>query len=145
MNDATINQLIAEACGWTLQRAEKPAPDWPDSMWNLCQNGKRVSSFRWWNDKLKQVPPAPTLLDCVADLPNYVKDLNAIHAAVATLPDAHYDGEEGFTANLARVTQGVEPANGWRFRPLQEATARQRAEAFLRTIGKWPTEGDRDP
>ena len=71
-------------------------------------------------------------------VPNYCNDLNAMHAAVATLSNDEYGDEDGFTVMLSIVTQGaVQPPNAWRFRPMQEATARQRAEAFLKAQGLW--------
>lgn len=72
------------------------------------------------------------------DLPNYLNDLNAMHEAVKTLPCEQYEDDEcGFTWNLARVIYGNNKQDGFDFRDMQEATASQRAEAFLRTIGKW--------
>ena len=70
-------------------------------------------------------------LDIVKDgerrpLPSYCSDLNAMHEAEKVLIKKHYDSYEhrlGMTVN----------------RPWH-ATARQRAEAFLRTIGKWEDE-----
>lgn len=58
------------------------------------------------------------------DLPDYPNDLNAIHEAAMS---------QGLLfrmkmADILASMQGVDPAF---------ATARQRAEAFLRTIGKW--------
>ena len=58
--------------------------------------------------------------------PDYCNDLNAMHEAEKVLIKKHYDSYEhrlGMTVN----------------RPWH-ATARQRAEAFLRTIGKWEDE-----
>jgi hypothetical protein len=51
------------------------------------------------------------------NLPNYLNDLNAMHEAEETLNGQQSD------AYFRRITS-------W-------ATATQRAEAFLRTIGKW--------
>ena len=56
--------------------------------------------------------------------PNYCNDLNAMHAAEATLTEDQ----------LWRMAREIERNDEeWYFR----ATARQRAEAFLRTLGKW--------
>ena len=55
---------------------------------------------------------------------NYCNDLNAMHDAEATLTEDQ----------LWRMAREIERNDEqWYFR----ATARQRAEAFLRTIGKW--------
>jgi hypothetical protein len=58
------------------------------------------------------------------DLPNYCNDLNAMHEA-----------EKGLNKNQW-VDYGRELSRLNVF-PMVHATARQRAEAFLRTIGKW--------
>jgi len=56
--------------------------------------------------------------------PNYCADLNAMHDAEATLTEDQ----------LWRMAREIERNDEqWYFR----ATARQRAEAFLRTLGKW--------
>jgi len=55
---------------------------------------------------------------------NYCNDLNAMHEAEATLTDDQ----------LWRMARNIERNDEqWYFR----ATARQRAEAFLRTLGLW--------
>jgi len=56
-------------------------------------------------------------------IPNYCKNLNAMHQAEETLPDG-----ELWTMKYNLPSQG-----GLEFR----STARQRAEAFLRTLGLW--------
>jgi hypothetical protein len=58
------------------------------------------------------------------DLPDYSSDLNAMHEAEATLTEDQ----------LWRMAREIERNDEqWYFR----ATARQRAEAFLRTLGLW--------
>jgi hypothetical protein len=63
-------------------------------------------------------------------LPNYVNDLNAMHEAEEHIPDsiAYVYGNK-----IGTVT-GAEDSLCMSF---YCATARQRAEAFLRTLGKW--------
>jgi len=56
-------------------------------------------------------------------IPNYCKNLNAMHQAEETLSDG-----ELWTMKYNLPSQG-----GLEFR----STARQRAEAFLRTLGLW--------
>lgn len=60
------------------------------------------------------------------DLPNFCDDLNAMHEAekCAVLRDKLFD----YCTSLHTITGGE---------LFFHATARQRAEAFLRTIGKW--------
>lgn len=64
-------------------------------------------------------------------IPDYLNDLNAMHEAVQIL-----DGYMmlKFATELIFVTSG--PGTGGSFSHVN-ATAAQRAEAFLRTIGKW--------
>lgn len=59
-----------------------------------------------------------------AKLPNYCHDLNAMHEAEATLSIEQLYRME---AHLKQMAGAV----------CFRATARQRAEAFLRTLGKW--------
>ena len=60
---------------------------------------------------------------------NYLDDLNAMHEAEEKLGGGFYDGSQWLTyvRLLHRKTGGYG----------ERATARQRAEAFLQTIGKW--------
>lgn len=61
---------------------------------------------------------------------NYCADLNAMHEAERTLDE---DCRNGYRLELINVT------NSKYFGSFENihATARQRAEAFLRTLGKW--------
>lgn len=61
---------------------------------------------------------------------DYCNCLNAMHEAQQFIPNALW---EAYIRALAKVT-GAEDSCG---RDFLCATARQRAEAFLRTIGKW--------
>ena len=63
----------------------------------------------------------------VVEIPNYVFDLNAMHEAEKVLSIAQRKGNEGYLHNLF-------VSSTW---DLAHATAAKRAEAFLRTIGKW--------
>ena len=79
----------------------------------------------WHNHKLWGYPPE--LLgqggNAYKYMPDYVYDLNAMHEAEKTLTD---DQWHDYVENVGGFCQQV-----------MYATARQRAEAFLRTIGKW--------
>jgi len=102
---------IAEACGW---KRSDLRPSWchPDN-WSMAKNG----SYEVWVSQDK--------------LPNYLNDLNAMHEA-EELFYSKADTLEGaermrdYSKLLCRIAKY----------PLR-ATASQRAEAFLRTIGKW--------
>ena len=59
-------------------------------------------------------------------LPDYCADLNAMHDAEKFLRDANLLFE-----------YGMHISNSHHYEHLLRATARERAEAFLRTLGKW--------
>jgi hypothetical protein len=67
-------------------------------------------------------------------IPDYLNDLNAMHEAVKTLPQ---NIKPRYFACLCFVVRGAISLNG--YSKATEATAAQRAEAFLRTIDKWTT------
>lgn len=74
------------------------------------------------------------------DLPDYLHDLNAMHEAEKTLGNLLH----GYWAELWNVCEPNCPFRQTRthwdyadFDNIGCATASQRAEAFLRTIGKW--------
>ena len=60
-------------------------------------------------------------------IPDYLNDLNAMHDAEKTLTDKAH---EEFRLNLYDLIRDDS-------RLIVSSTASQRAEAFLRTIGKW--------
>lgn len=62
--------------------------------------------------------------------PNYCNDLNAMHEAEEFLSGNLWIGYVNELANIEGNLFGI------------RATARQRAEAFLRTLGKWDHIGD---
>jgi hypothetical protein len=62
-----------------------------------------------------------------AKLPDYCYDLNAMHEAENTLTDA----------NMFVMAHHIERLVSAKGQHYFHATARQRAEAFLRTLGKW--------
>lgn len=82
-------------------------------------------SIKVWNK-----PPNYVFHD--DELPNYSQDLNAMHEAEMSLPVEGFNGQEWVRSRSAyRWRLGLiclHPCH---------ATARERAEAFLRTIGKW--------
>ena len=69
-----------------------------------------------------------------AGIPNYLTDLNAMHEAEKVLDPKGKDcGYEYWLRTVCHIPER-ESAKG---RYFYRATASQRAEAFLRTIGKW--------
>ena len=75
---------------------------------------------------LHGTPPGTTHAKGLWLVQDFCNDLNAMHEAEKVLQNQFTTQEEAYWRNLSHV----EP------HPIY-ATARQRAEAFLRTIGKW--------
>lgn len=106
---------IAEACGWI----------------KAYEEGADEGCGKWFwhcgNQNLKQPP----------DYPN---DLNAMHEAWATLPPFHqvqFAVELSKTVERDYLGEWATLHDGAKLSQIVNATAPQRAEAFLRTIGKW--------
>ena len=118
---SAIRIAIAEACGWTREYAD--VPTWNNSL-NSYQGGyEPVQTLLFRKEKKCFI---------AENLPNYLNDLNAMHAAEKTLNSI-------LAASYVRMLTSI----AWEseqpvFAPIT-ATAAQRAEAFLRTIGKWIT------
>lgn len=76
------------------------------------------------------------------NVPNYPEDLNAVHAAVATITDKV---QRAMFCDKMNMILNRDCANEFRFlgaTPFHyaQASALQKCEAYLRTIGKWPLE-----
>jgi len=70
-------------------------------------------------------------------VPDYLNDLNAMHEAemaCLTTPDQHRSFRFHLQTIVAREPLGRTESLGWRY---EQATAAQRAEAFLRTLNIW--------
>lgn len=107
MTDNEMRIAIAEACGWTSTHVGGVSP-------------------LGIPPKVKGKTQAAMFEDVIPDYPN---DLNATHEAEKTLRG---DQIEIYVECL--ITDDVYCSKLW---DCAHATARQRAEAFLRTIGKW--------
>ena len=102
---------IAESCGWT--------PSKVDHCWNN-----------------------PSRMETRDELPDYMNDLNAMHEA-----EKHFDGKPVdlrslWVDNLAVCGDWPKTKNAMELKfevsyAMQRLTAAQRAEAFLRTMGRW--------
>lgn len=126
MKDEQINIAIAEACGWE---------DVSDSGFSGLNLG---------------IPPASENLtttrnwECVNgvgyyEIKDYSQDLNAMHEAEKVLTEqpqllCYY----GKLVSIVRRERGIDEfEQHYQCLFTTHATARERAEAFLRTIGKW--------
>jgi len=109
MNNKEINRAIAEHLGWKWF-------DHPDTR-------ERTKTFTL-SDKWVLNPAGQLVFPY--SVRNYCGDLNAMHEAEKALTKK--DLWE-MTMQLCNIVYGDVP--------LAHATARQRAEAFLRVVGKW--------
>ena len=107
---------IAEECGWHISEND------PDYWWTTSPDGARFTGYSRRGCK-------PQLLECIHNLPDYLNDLNAMHEAEKVLDDMWLYRNFLYLVTLNDPkNKANEPA--W-------ATAAQRAEAFLRTVGRW--------
>jgi hypothetical protein len=107
MTNEQINIAIAEACGWREVQISR-APN---------EFGRRP--YGW-----KSTEHGNRTME--TQIPDYCNDLNAMHEAEEVLTR---DQIEVFCEQLLPKHHGI----WWGI----HTTARQRVEAFLRTIGKW--------
>ena len=116
MNEEAQRRAIAEACGWDFDPLE--AQEW-GSRGTWCKSPD--------NDEL--------WFHC--HVPDYLHDLNAMHDAwsALTMPQ-----KANFAVGLNKLTGLENNICGWIH--LIGATAPQRAEAFLRTLGLWAEDGE---
>lgn len=111
MNDEQINAAIAEARGFVSSGEFQPNKNGP--------------KFRFWD-----YPENWTGPNIRPWCPDFCNDLNAMHEEEKQIPE---DIWYLYVNQLAKVT-GAEESTDFEF---MSAPARQRAEAFLRTLGKW--------
>ena len=129
MKDEEINFEIAVACGW--QNVHKPG--FPGLVLGVPPKSWRLNR-----------DPFPNYYGRHYEVPNFVADLNAMRQAEETLlpDDAMYSQRNFYASILGDITMN-DNGRGWT--PLTNddcfqilhATARQRAEAFLRVLEKW--------
>ena len=110
MNKENQRIAIAEACGWTASLNYGSMGGWIT----------RDPSGNHGYDAIGGTRDGAFLRSC----PDYLNDLNAMHEAEKVLTD---DDHKTYRSWLVVVCYGQH----WL------ATAEKRAEAFLRTIGKW--------
>ncbi len=115
MNEEEINIAIAESLGW---KNCKVLPK-PQKYWDVSNVPEMV-----------RIGSPPVAGSCT--FPDYVNSLDAIHEVELSMDADLY---RAFSNNLYLVVleNGLLPAK----RAWLSANARQRAEAFLKTIGKW--------
>ncbi len=122
MNAQAQRIAIGTACGWVRKKGEP-----------ITYGG--VSIPHGWIQSMEVRKPGKHRFR--VRLPDYLNDLNACAAMEATLTDeqrkAYYDALGNFPSFCQFVKSNVVT----RPHRVISATAAQRAEAFLRTLGKW--------
>lgn len=128
MTETEQRIAIAEACGIKCP---------------FCMNTGKLP--KWDNElyaRYRQIDPSaaldqPEILCNHLGVPDYLHDLNAMFAAESGIVPAERNKYMlalwGVVSNPSKNPK-LEPENWWKF---LHASASQRAEAFLRTIGKW--------
>jgi hypothetical protein len=121
---------IAEACGWVEIKSEV---DWlPNLITGLFTKPHltKPGKVKVWITR--------------REIPDYLNDLNALHAAEKVLlsDDATYSQRNFYASLLGSITlndngRGWQPLSNDDCFPILHATAAQRAEAFLRTLNLW--------
>ena len=111
MNEDEINRAIAEHLGWMRHPTCK-------KVWRTPEQCER-------NRELIGTVSGPWSTESSGP-PNYCGDLNAMHEAEKTLENHQLWMVATALAGIAHVDA-----------PITHSTARQRAEAFLRVVGKW--------
>ena len=121
--DNQINIAIAEACGW-------------EAIMEACVfDGRPIV--------VGLIPGIAQ--DIRKEIPNYCADLNAMWEAEKTFSNDTVESRYALEL-LKMVSRWAKDGFSWGdqcendFFRVANATARQRAEAFLRTLGKWPEE-----
>ena len=113
MNEQEQRIAIAEACGWTVVS---------DTICNVYPN-------------LSTGEPE---LEPVAEMPDYLNDLNAMHEAEKVLTEKKLKRYAHEMIGYARRAAGYENHESHYPVPfVLRATAAQRAEAFLKTLNLW--------
>lgn len=114
MTDEEINIAIAEACGWRKCTrgcgCEQPHWDHPEDV-KLGGHGERIY-----------------------ELPDYCNDLNDMYEAEKILT---HDKQMQYVRYIANPWDTDPNGNYWKMWLCASATARQRAEAFLKTLNLW--------
>lgn len=118
MTNEEINKAIAEHLGWMAHPTCK-------RVWRTPEQARR-------NKSLIGTVNGPWSTESSGP-PNYAEDLNAMHEAEKTLDDHEHDRMRNQLWLLMIKTTERNKTS----RRVHSAEARERAEALLRTIGKW--------
>jgi hypothetical protein len=126
MNPEQQRIAIAEACGWKA-RHDANKCDWVTIF--RCGACGEIGHSNCYGNGQGAISFSCSVSPCCNEAapPDYLHDLNAMHEAEASLFGTNYWVACKYERLITRM------ASSWAW----HATASQRAEAFLRTIGKW--------
>jgi hypothetical protein len=136
MTDQEINIKIAELCGWSLTLNTKGRFPLADEGYTLRKDGNGITQVHIDGYNKKEA-----WNKIIHILPNYCNDLNAMHEAEKVL---RWNGKRDLTVEYSRcIYHIIDRESGEQFSELVSdptpisslllcATARQRAEAFLK-------------
>jgi hypothetical protein len=122
---------IAEACGWTFLSIQDNLTKGNSDPYS-APVGFRPDPAKWYPGEGAYAGHGSD--GPVIELPNYPNDLNAMHEAFRSIPD---EMRQVFWWRLSEIVghDVYDCANKpWK---VFDATAAQRAEAFLRTLNLW--------
>jgi hypothetical protein len=128
MSDEQIRIAIAEACGWRRQISESAILG--------------IISTQWFKPDGTKAHPHEVSGNALGYTPDYPNDLNAMHEAEKNLGNGQHEKYESHIQNIL-IKEELKWMSGGKNkivsseRYIWHAVARQRAEAFLRTIYKW--------
>lgn len=115
------NIAIAKAVGWK---------------WNYGDESKMTEGLRYWSLGEWKFPQNAKTFE---ELPKYTTDLNAMHEA-CEVAFGNSDAWISFVDHLCNITHAIDCSMHDALVITNRATAAQRAEAFLRTLGLWEDE-----
>jgi hypothetical protein len=135
MTNEQINDAIAEVDGWKLRATMAELCGW--RLQGSPEHQKATDG--WQFGHTFAIDPSGKLVSRNA-IPNYCTDLNAMHEAEETLTEEQWDFMFGYLVSIRWRNASEDERRGLgsqkQLSPAR-ATARQRAEAFLKTLGKW--------
>jgi hypothetical protein len=106
---------IAEACGWQFIPEYYHGKDDPPEFTTVTPDGRHLCGY----------------------YPDYLNDLNAMHEAEKLLTEDQISNYGSFLKGKDNETVSLYAPEHREIAKVAMATAAQRAEAFLKTIGKW--------
>jgi len=132
MTDLEINEAIADHVGWKWYAVEKGGWFYRKGghgyTYRIEEAGKYTKE-----DAEKQLCYGEPMSVVKIPVPSYTTDLNAMHEAEEMLTDKRTD----YSRAVWKLCHLPETRSEWVDFYLIHASAPRRAEAFLRTVGKW--------